>query len=200
MCSNTIICNATKTLQLHLWQHLRCVAIVHFATRTSVAKKPNCNVALRCNKNTFTTTWWTTSEYPNATRPFASHGPRNNLVAIVSIGAKYGILQHILCVALGENPVVARCSTTPCAWAAFRLASAPPDDGCIYKTIWTSSLGLTLSVCTTSTGRPYPHAYLNVCPSDYSWVIGACVTPDFPKKTKCIPICMPGSNFMHIVT
>jgi hypothetical protein len=26
------------------------------------------------------------------------------------------------------------------------------------------------------------------------------VTPDFPKKTKCIPICMPGSSFMHIVT
>jgi hypothetical protein len=27
-----------------------------------------------------------------------------------------------------------------------------------------------------------------------------CVTPDFPKETKCIPICMPGSSFMHIVT
>jgi hypothetical protein len=26
------------------------------------------------------------------------------------------------------------------------------------------------------------------------------VTPDFPKKTKCRPICMPGSSFMHIVT
>jgi hypothetical protein len=26
------------------------------------------------------------------------------------------------------------------------------------------------------------------------------VTPDFPKKTKCKPICMPGSFFMHIVT
>jgi hypothetical protein len=26
------------------------------------------------------------------------------------------------------------------------------------------------------------------------------VTPDFPKKTKCIPICMLGSSFMHIVT
>jgi hypothetical protein len=26
------------------------------------------------------------------------------------------------------------------------------------------------------------------------------VTPDFPKETKCIPICMPGSSFMHIVT
>jgi hypothetical protein len=26
------------------------------------------------------------------------------------------------------------------------------------------------------------------------------VTPDFLKKTKCIPICMPGSSFMHIVT
>jgi hypothetical protein len=26
------------------------------------------------------------------------------------------------------------------------------------------------------------------------------VTPDFPKETKCITICMPGSNFMHIVT
>jgi hypothetical protein len=25
------------------------------------------------------------------------------------------------------------------------------------------------------------------------------VTPAFPKKTKCIPICMPGSSFMHIV-
>jgi hypothetical protein len=29
---------------------------------------------------------------------------------------------------------------------------------------------------------------------------GWTVTPDFPKKTKCIPICMPGSSFMHIVT
>jgi hypothetical protein len=26
------------------------------------------------------------------------------------------------------------------------------------------------------------------------------VTPDFPKKTKCKPICMPGSSLMHIVT
>jgi hypothetical protein len=26
------------------------------------------------------------------------------------------------------------------------------------------------------------------------------VTPAFPKKTKCIPICMPGSSFRHIVT
>jgi hypothetical protein len=26
------------------------------------------------------------------------------------------------------------------------------------------------------------------------------VTPDFPKETKCLPICMPGSSFMHIVT
>jgi hypothetical protein len=26
------------------------------------------------------------------------------------------------------------------------------------------------------------------------------VTPVFPKKTKCKPICMPGSSFMHIVT
>jgi hypothetical protein len=26
------------------------------------------------------------------------------------------------------------------------------------------------------------------------------VTPDFPKKTKCITICMPGSSSMHIVT
>jgi hypothetical protein len=26
------------------------------------------------------------------------------------------------------------------------------------------------------------------------------VTPDFPKKTKCKPICMPRSSFMHIVT
>jgi hypothetical protein len=24
------------------------------------------------------------------------------------------------------------------------------------------------------------------------------VTPDFPKETKCKPICMPGSSFMHI--
>jgi hypothetical protein len=29
---------------------------------------------------------------------------------------------------------------------------------------------------------------------------GPTVTPDFPKETKCIPICMPGSSFMHIVT
>jgi hypothetical protein len=91
---------------LHLWQHPRCVAIVHFATRTSVVKKPNCNVALRCNKSTFATTWWTTLQYPNATRAFASDGPRNNLVAIVSIATKYGILQHILCVAFGGNLVV----------------------------------------------------------------------------------------------
>jgi hypothetical protein len=27
----------------------------------------------------------------------------------------------------------------------------------------------------------------------------ATVTPVFPKKTKCKPICMPGSIFMHIV-
>jgi hypothetical protein len=26
------------------------------------------------------------------------------------------------------------------------------------------------------------------------------VTPVFPKKTKCKPICMSGSSFMHIVT
>jgi hypothetical protein len=26
------------------------------------------------------------------------------------------------------------------------------------------------------------------------------VTPVFPKKTNCKPICMPGSSFMHIVT
>jgi hypothetical protein len=26
------------------------------------------------------------------------------------------------------------------------------------------------------------------------------VTPVFPKKTKCVTICMPGSSFMHIVT
>jgi hypothetical protein len=26
------------------------------------------------------------------------------------------------------------------------------------------------------------------------------VTPDFPNETKCIPTCMPGSSFMHIVT
>jgi hypothetical protein len=26
------------------------------------------------------------------------------------------------------------------------------------------------------------------------------VTPVFPKKTKCKPICMPGSSSMHIVT
>jgi hypothetical protein len=26
-----------------------------------------------------------------------------------------------------------------------------------------------------------------------------CVTPVFPKKTKCKPICMPGSSFTHIV-
>jgi hypothetical protein len=26
------------------------------------------------------------------------------------------------------------------------------------------------------------------------------VTPDFPKETKCIPICMLGSSFMLIVT
>jgi hypothetical protein len=26
------------------------------------------------------------------------------------------------------------------------------------------------------------------------------VTPGFPKKSKCIPICMPGSSFMHTVT
>jgi hypothetical protein len=26
------------------------------------------------------------------------------------------------------------------------------------------------------------------------------VTPDFPRKTKCLTICMPGSSFIHIVT
>jgi hypothetical protein len=26
------------------------------------------------------------------------------------------------------------------------------------------------------------------------------VTPVFPKETRCKPICMPGSSFMHIVT
>jgi hypothetical protein len=26
------------------------------------------------------------------------------------------------------------------------------------------------------------------------------VTHDIPKETKCIPICMPGSSFMYIVT
>jgi hypothetical protein len=26
------------------------------------------------------------------------------------------------------------------------------------------------------------------------------VTPVFPKKIKCLPICMPGSSFIHIVT
>jgi hypothetical protein len=26
------------------------------------------------------------------------------------------------------------------------------------------------------------------------------VTPDFPKETKCITLCMPGSIFIHIVT
>jgi hypothetical protein len=26
------------------------------------------------------------------------------------------------------------------------------------------------------------------------------VTPAFPKKTKCVTICMPGSSFMHMVT
>jgi hypothetical protein len=31
-----------------------------------------------------------------------------------------------------------------------------------------------------------------------TWIVS--VTPDFPKETKCIPICMPGSSFMHIVT
>jgi hypothetical protein len=28
---------------------------------------------------------------------------------------------------------------------------------------------------------------------------GCTVTPVYPKKTKCKPICMPGSIFMHIV-
>jgi hypothetical protein len=30
--------------------------------------------------------------------------------------------------------------------------------------------------------------------------VAEAVTPDFPKKTKCKPICMPGSSFMNIVT
>jgi hypothetical protein len=30
--------------------------------------------------------------------------------------------------------------------------------------------------------------------------VSVAVTPGFPKETKCIPICMPGSSFMHIVT
>jgi hypothetical protein len=35
-----------------------------------------------------------------------------------------------------------------------------------------------------------------------NWAVYArkTVTPAFPKKTKCITICMPGSSFMHIVT
>jgi hypothetical protein len=41
------------------------------------------------------------SQYLNATQPFTSHGPQNNLVAIVSIATKYGILENILCIALG---------------------------------------------------------------------------------------------------
>jgi hypothetical protein len=32
------------------------------------------------------------------------------------------------------------------------------------------------------------------------WSFWEDATPDFPKKTKCNPICMPGSSFMHIVT
>jgi hypothetical protein len=33
------------------------------------------------------------------------------------------------------------------------------------------------------------------------WCVATvCVTPDFPKETKCKHICMPGSSFMHIVT
>jgi NAD kinase len=29
-------------------------------------------------------------------------------------------------------------------------------------------------------------------------VRGLAVTPVFPKKTKCKPMCIPGSSFMHI--
>jgi hypothetical protein len=34
-------------------------------------------------------------------------------------------------------------------------------------------------------------------PQFFGWLL---VTPDFPKKTKCLTICMPGSSFIHIVT
>jgi hypothetical protein len=37
-------------------------------------------------------------------------------------------------------------------------------------------------------------------PRGKTFLAGFCdVTPIFPKKTKCKPICMPGSIFMHIV-
>jgi hypothetical protein len=35
---------------------------------------------------------------------------------------------------------------------------------------------------------------------DTNQILETYVTPTFPKKTKCIPICMPGSSFMHIAT
>jgi hypothetical protein len=38
------------------------------------------------------------------------------------------------------------------------------------------------------------------CHSGARVVLSFRVTPVFPKETKCKPICMPGSNFMHIVT
>jgi hypothetical protein len=41
-------------------------------------------------------------------------------------------------------------------------------------------------------------AAVNVMP--YTMFKSYFVTPVFPKKTKCITICMPGSSFMHIVT
>jgi hypothetical protein len=44
--------------------------------------------------------------------------------------------------------------------------------------------------------REHDVLHLSACSFGW-WLI---VTPDFPKKTKCKSICMPGSSCMHIVT
>jgi hypothetical protein len=55
---------------------------------------------------------------------------------------------------------------------------------------------LPVRVLTGVLNPPRPESWPSHC---QSWP-SHCVTPDFPKKTKWIPICMPGSSFMHIVT
>jgi hypothetical protein len=58
------------------------------------------------------------------------------------------------------------------------------------------SSSLPLLFSSAQRGDPFPvFALLSAA---YAPLLG--VTPAFPKKTKCIPICMPGSSFMHIVT
>jgi hypothetical protein len=56
------------------------------------------------------------------------------------------------------------------------------------------------STSTATHGRqPQPERKIELCTLDIV-DLTIIVTPVFPKKTKCITICMPGSSFMHIVT